>query len=143
MKNLRILIITDDEKSSSLAAKVVAENISALKLSANFYYAKSFDEVLNNRDKFLIDGNYDLICLFADMLSIKIYDVVDDILYRHEKSSFSFLSATDHSIEVIEKQDEAQLVFLLNETGAASIDVKEKLRNFFVVAISPAGHFSR
>ena len=54
MKNLRILIITDDEKSSSLAAKVVAENISALKLSANFYYAKSFDEVLNNRDKFLI-----------------------------------------------------------------------------------------
>lgn len=136
MKNLRVLIITNDEKSSPLAALMVAEHLSALKLSANFFYVKSFTEVLNNRDQLIIAGNYDLVCVFADILSIAIYDVMDDILYRHENSTFSTLFISGHSIEVIKNEDETQIAFLLNEIGPTSSNIKEVLREAFKKAYS-------
>lgn len=136
MKNLRVLIITNDEKSSPLAALMVAEHLSALKLSANFFYVKSFDEALINREKLFIAGNYDLVCVFADILSIAIYDVMDDILYRHENSTFSILSVPGHSIEVIKDEDYTQLAFLLNEAGAAPSNIKELLKEAFKKASS-------
>jgi hypothetical protein len=131
MKNLRVLIITNDEKSSPLAAMMVAENLSALKLGANFFYVKNFTEALNNRDKLIIAGNYDLVYVFADILSITIYDVIDDILYRHENNYFSFLSVSDCLIEVIKNEDYTQSAFLLNEAGPASSSVKELLKEAF------------
>ena len=136
MKNLRVLIITNDEKSSPLAAMMVAEKLSGLKLSANFFYIKSFADVLNNREKLVIAGKYDIVCIFADILSIAIYDIMDDILYRNENSTFSILSVSSHSIEVIQNEDYTQLAFLLNEAGIASPSTKELLKNNFKTVTS-------
>lgn len=142
MKNLRVLIITNDENSSSVAAKIVSEKIIPLKIGANFYYVKNFDEIFKNYNQFFVDNNYDFICILTNTLSIKIYDVVDDILYRHESSSFSFLSTSERPVKIMKKQDELQIVFLLNESGCLSTDVKEKIRTTFEVAKFPSGYFN-
>ena len=115
MKNLKVLIIVDDEKLSAIGAKLVAVILSELKLGANFFYAKSFDSALNTPQTELIkSGYYDVVCVLDDVASFTLYSVVDSIELAAKKSYYFILSSDISIIDQL-KEDGPHRAFLLNE----------------------------
>ena len=131
MKNLRILIITDDEESSTVAPKLVAEIISSQGLSANFYYLKGFNSAVADKKKIVAKNRYDLICLVSNWPTVnisrtsKILDFVEYVVLQADK--FSLVSSFNLLIGETEKQDFA-FYFLLSDVSVIKKDAKEGLK---------------
>ena len=132
MKNLKVLIITDDEKSSPLMAKIVAEIISSLKLGANFFYAESFEALTSCHEKLIKSGHYDMICLLVNEFSVKMYDVIDDIEGGPDKNFFFLVSPVQRLVDRATEIDKIELAFLLNEKYEIWESEKELIKEAFV-----------
>lgn len=129
MKKLKILIITEGDNLSSVAAMTAFKIVSSLKLGANFYYAKSFDEALQDcYEEKIKSGYYDVICLLTNDTSIKMYSVIDNIKPINKKNAFIFLSTSDYLIERSKIIDDINFSFRLNEKQELVSEDFEKIR---------------
>lgn len=128
MKNLKVLIIVDDEKLSAIGAKLIAEILSTLKLGANFFYIKSFSMALETPQKeFIENGHYDVICVLDDVASFTLYSVIDSI-ERANKKNYYFILSSDISIIDQLKADGPHPAFLFKEQRGLSTSNIETIK---------------
>jgi|GEM_PF-4654275 len=115
MKKLKVLIIVDDEKLSSVGSRLVAELVSALKFGASFFYAKSFESALNSPQAELIKMcHYDVICIVDEVASFTVYSVLDSVERANMKGYYFIVSSNSNIIDQL-KKDGPHHAFLLNE----------------------------
>jgi hypothetical protein len=110
LKRLKILIILETEAFYLPAVQLVSKIVSLLKQSAEFFYAKNFEEALRyEQEKKMLSEHYDAIFMFAETSGLETNSVLDNVGLATIKTPSFFLSPSSELIEEIKCEMNADL----------------------------------
>lgn len=133
MKRLKILIIIENETFYLPAIKLVSEIVSSLKQSAQFFYAKGFEEALSpEKEQPMVNGVYDVIFLFAHENKTPLFSVLDSLAIASESSLPFFISTSYNFVKKI-KEDDIIWPYIMDEEGRVSLEDFGKMKTLMLL----------
>lgn len=129
MKRLKILIITESEDFYSPAILLVSEIVSSLKQSAEFFYAKSFDEALKpEQEQPMVNGDYDVIFMFANKNEFAMLSVLDNLSIASKESLTFFISTSLYFVKKVKDEFDFSQSYVIDDEGSISPDDFGKIK---------------
>lgn len=129
MKRLKILIIIETEAFYLPAVLLVSKIISSLEQSAEFFYAKSFDEALQpEKERPMVNGAYDVIFMFANENEFIPFSLLDNLFVASNSSLTFFISTSLLLVEKVKDEFEILQSYVMNKEGNVSSNDFEKIK---------------
>lgn len=129
MKRMKMLIIIETEAFYLPAVQLVSKIVSKLEQSAEFFYAKSFEEALKpEQEQSMVNGVYDVIFMFASENNFVTLSLLDSLFVASDSSLTFFVSTSLYFVEKAKDEFGISQSYIIDADGNISSKDFEEIK---------------